>query len=380
MSHSAFMDDRRNRISIDGSELTAPSKAAGDGHGALTAQAAWHTSAALFAATGLACLLQVATGAFDHAVENAEVVAITAVIALALAAVWWLFGERNVDERWLHTGEISAYLLLTTVLAQAPSLASHLGVAYLLPLIFAALFMSYRALIFYVCLSVGFIVFTAFVYADSSISVLPIAMTIGALVSTAGLTFYVRRQLDAIGRQSARLSGRDALTGLPNLRPLYEHLETMINRAARGDCSLSVVMLDLEGFKRVNDQYSHTVGDQTLRAVADAMAATVRRNEMVARRGGDEFAVITDTADPDEVASMISRLGAAISDARHAMLPDAATGVTAGWASYEEDDDIGHLMARADHALNDAKARARIQRWSWRARKLGEEFEQDPES
>lgn len=380
MSFSAFMDDQRNRISIEHPALPAPGVMADDGHGALTAQAAWRTSAVLFLATSGACLLQVATGAFGDAIDSAAVITAAAVIALALAGVWWLLGERGVGEDWLHAGQLSAYVLLAVVLSQAPAIASHLGVAYLLPLIFAALFMSYRALVFYVCLSVAFIVATAFAYADASISVLPIAMTIGALVSTAGLTFYVRRQLDAIGRQSARLSGRDALTGLQNLRPLYEHLDTMINRAARGDCSLSVVMLDLEGFKRVNDQYSHSVGDQTLRAVAKAMSANIRRNEMVARRGGDEFAIVTDTADPDEIAALISRLGVAISDARHTMLPDAPTGVTAGWSSYEEGDDIGHLMARADHALNDAKARARVQRWSWRARRLGEEFERGSES
>lgn len=376
MSNSAFMDDRRNLIPAE--PLSAA--AAGDGHGALTPQAAWRTSAALFAATGLACLLQVSTGALDHAVEHSAVVAIAALAALSLSGLWWWLGERGGGDRWLHAGQLSAYALLTTVLAQAPSLATHLGVAYLLPLIFAALFMSYRAVVFYVLLSVAFIVATAFAFADSSISVIPISMTIGALASTAGLTFYVRRQFDAIGRQSARLSGRDALTGLANLRSLYEHVDVMISRAARGDCALSVVMLDLEGFKRVNDQHSHSVGDQTLRAVAKAMAATVRRNEMLARRGGDEFAIVTDTDDPDAVAAMISRLGVAISDARHQLLPDCATGVTAGWAAYQEGDDIGHLLARADHALNDAKARARVQRWSWRARRLGDEFEPGPGS
>lgn len=380
MPHSAFMDDRRDRPSFDAAALAAPDAPAGDGHGALTAQAAWRTSAVLFTATGLACLVQVATGLFDHAVKSPGVVAAAAVASLLLAVVWWTMGERNADTKWLHVGQLTSYALLTIVLAQAPSIASHLGVAYLLPLIFAALFMSSRSLLFYIGLSIGFIVASSIAYADESISVLPVAMTIAALVSTAGLTFYVRLQLDAIGRQSARLSGRDALTGLPNLRPLYERLDVMINRAARDDGALAVVMLDLEGFKRVNDQYSHSVGDQTLRAVADAMAAIVRRNELVARRGGDEFAVVTDTADPVEIEAMIDRLSTAIADARLAMLPDAPTGVTAGWSVYQDGDDIGHLLSRADHALNEAKAESRIKRWSWRARRLGDDFEPGPGS
>ncbi|MBI5310051.1 MAG: GGDEF domain-containing protein [Actinobacteria bacterium] len=374
------MDDRRDRPSFEAAAYAAPDAPTGDGHGALTAQAAWHTSAVLFAATGLACLAQVATGAFGDAVENPGVVAAAAVVALLLAGIWWILGARSAGERWLHAGQLTSYALLTIVLAQAPTLASHLSVAYLLPLIFAALFLSSRSLIFYIAVSVAFIVFSSVAYAGESISVLPAAMTIAALVSTAGLTFYVRLQLDSIGRQSARLSGRDALTGLPNLRPLYERLEVMINRAARDDGSLSVVMLDLEGFKRVNDQYSHSVGDQTLRAVAAAMMTTARRSELVARRGGDEFAIVTDTADPVQIEALIERLATAIADARYAMLPDAPTGVTAGWAAYEEGDDIGRLLSRADHALNEAKAAARIQRGSWRARRLGEDFEPGPGS
>ena len=81
MSYSAFMDDRRDRPSFDVSAYAAPDAPSGDGHGALTAQAAWHTSAVLFTLTGLACLVQIATGLFDHAVKDSEVIAIAAVYA-----------------------------------------------------------------------------------------------------------------------------------------------------------------------------------------------------------------------------------------------------------------------------------------------------------
>ena len=143
---------------------------------------------------------------------------------------------------------------------------------YLVPLTFVALFMPARALTFYIGLSVTFVAYTMIHHANEEFGAVPGVLAISALASTAFLTLYVRLQLDSIGRQAALLSGRDALTGLANLRPLYERVEQLVRRAERGESGITVIMLDLEGFKRVNDQYSHSVGDQTLRVVAKAMS------------------------------------------------------------------------------------------------------------
>ena len=158
-------------------------------------------------------------------------------------------------------------------------------------------------------------------------------MTIAALALTASLTLYVRLELDRIGRQAAQLSGRDALTGLANLRPLYERVDRGVREAERGHGSVTVIMIDLEGFKRVNDQYSHSVGDATLRVVARAISETVRRDELAARRGGDEFAIVTSATDPEEIDSLIRRVSDNVSDARVDILPQVRSGVTVGYAS-----------------------------------------------
>ena len=115
-------------------------------------------------------------------------------------------------------------------------------------------------------------------------------------------------------------------------------------------------MLDLEGFKRVNDEYSHSVGDETLRVVAQAISDTVRKDELVARRGGDEFAIVTSATDQEDIQTLIRRVSHNVSDARVDLLPGVRSGVTVGYATNVEGDTVGRLLARADRELNDAKA------------------------
>jgi diguanylate cyclase (GGDEF)-like protein len=271
----------------------------------------------------------------------------------------------------LHAGVLISYAILVALLSDAPSVESQLGVMYLVPLIFVALFLPSRTLFFYVGLTVGLIVWSMLRHIDDGL--MPGILTIVALASTASLTLYVRLELDRIARQAAKLSGRDALTGLANLRPLYERIDRGINEAARDQAGLTVLMLDLEDFKRVNDQFSHSIGDETLRAVAQAIKDTVRRDELVARRGGDEFAIVTQATSDEDIQSLVRRVGDAISDARVDMLPQVRSGTTFGWASYEEGDSVGQILARADRELHEAKARQKRERWSWRARQRRDE-------
>lgn len=376
------MDDQRNHQRIDAHPGFAgmTPRNPEDGYSGLTTRMAWRTASVLFAVAATVCLLQLAGGMFGGSVEDARIVGAIAATALVCSVLWWNFGARGVNPRWLHAGQLVSYLMLAAALQQAPAVEAHLGIAYLLPLIFAALFMPSRALIFYIGLSIAFIAYSSAVHASGGFGFTQAMMITAALVTTASLTLYVRLQLDRIGRQAAFLSGRDPLTGLANLRPLYERVDLMISRAARDETGLTVIMLDLQGFKRVNDQYSHSVGDETLRAVSGALSQCVRRDELIARRGGDEFTVVSDLREANEIDALVDRLSEAVQTARESLLPDAPSGVTAGYSIYREGDSVGTVMARADHALNEAKAAARIQRWSWRARRLGQEFESGPDS
>lgn len=106
------------------------------------------------------------------------------------------------------------------------------------------------------------------------------------------------RQLEASNHQLALQSATDSLTGLANRRSFDEVLITEWQRASRGGTSLSLLMLDIDHFKRYNDHYGHLAGDECLRRVAMVLGRCVRRaGEVVARYGGEEFVVLLPAAD-----------------------------------------------------------------------------------
>ncbi|HUL01393.1 MAG TPA: diguanylate cyclase [Nitrospirota bacterium] len=108
-----------------------------------------------------------------------------------------------------------------------------------------------------------------------------------------------RNALYSKAEELKKLTITDSLTGLLNRRYLYERLKDELSRSERHKHNLSLLMLDLDGFKYCNDTYGHVFGDKTLKAVADALLSTLRSMDVVARFGGDEFMVILpETSEP----------------------------------------------------------------------------------
>lgn len=341
-----------------------------DGEAALGPRMAWRTAAVLFWFAGAGAVVQLKADWISPFVVNSNVTVAVGSIAMVFGCLWWAMGELEVSPAWLEIPVLLSYVIFLVMFANMPEVEYQLGVIYLMPLIFVALFMSSRSLVLYVALSVVLILQASVRHVGDEFGLVPGLLTIVALASSAGLTFYVRLELKRIEELAASLSDRDALTGLANLRPLYERVERGIHEAERTGEGITVIMLDLDGFKRVNDEYSHSVGDETLRVVARAIADTVRRDELVARRGGDEFAVVTGATEPEEIQTLIRRIRHNVSDARVDILPAVRSGVTFGHATRQEGDTVGRLLARADRELHDAKARVKLERWSWRQRRL----------
>ncbi|MBC7860796.1 MAG: EAL domain-containing protein [Burkholderiaceae bacterium] len=110
-------------------------------------------------------------------------------------------------------------------------------------------------------------------------------------------------------RELDHIAHYDALTGLPNRVQLAERLEQAIAASRQGAQPLAVVYLDLDGFKQVNDEHGHHVGDKLLIAVARRMRASLRENNVLARIGGDEFvAVLVGLSRPDDYEAVLARL------------------------------------------------------------------------
>lgn len=136
------------------------------------------------------------------------------------------------------------------------------------------------------------------------------------------------------------------LTGLPNRRALEMALEREAARVERGGPPFALVLLDLDGFKQVNDERGHKEGDRYLRRLAQALVSGVRRGDLVARWGGDEFAVLLPGTGEKEAVEVAERLGR--------RLREEGVSASLGVAVYAGD--LEDLFLRADQALYRAKA------------------------
>ncbi len=142
----------------------------------------------------------------------------------------------------------------------------------------------------------------------------------------------------------------DPVTGLPNRREFARHLSREVARAQRGGLSLSVLMIDLDRFKRFNDTYGHPAGDRLLQAVVRAWHTRLRTGDVLVRYGGDEFAVILPDCQIEDAEHLAERL--------RGPLPEGQT-CSIGVAAWGANESGEHLVSRADEALLMAKRHGR---------------------
>jgi diguanylate cyclase (GGDEF)-like protein len=151
----------------------------------------------------------------------------------------------------------------------------------------------------------------------------------------------------------------DALTGLFNRRWLDQRLARFVERHRRNGTSLSVLMLDVDHFKRVNDEFGHATGDAVLVQVARTLLACLRPTDMSARYGGEEIAVILPDTDLGGAMVAGERLRKAIAALKPEHDPTRKITVSIGVATFTQDDTAQTLLARADGLLYRAKDRGR---------------------
>lgn len=161
----------------------------------------------------------------------------------------------------------------------------------------------------------------------------------------------------------AALARTDALTGLANRAAFLERLNLEFARAKRGGHRFAVHYLDLDRFKDVNDTLGHPIGDALLRAVADRIRGCLRETDMVARFGGDEFAVLQDDiADGNDAETLAAKIGNVIARPYLIEGNQLTTSVSIGIVPYRGDiAEVDSIMMKADLALYRAKNEGRNQ-------------------
>ena len=173
----------------------------------------------------------------------------------------------------------------------------------------------------------------------------------GALALVLGLllTMIAWRSLSSNALLMERLSQmarEDGLTGVANRRTLDERLPQEMARASRQKYPLSVVMIDLDHFKRFNDRRGHAAGDALLRNAAQAWLRQLRPTDLLARYGGEEFTLVLPACDETQAEHMVERL--------QPLMPEKQT-FSAGIATWNGMDNPQELLAAADRALLQAK-------------------------
>lgn len=152
-----------------------------------------------------------------------------------------------------------------------------------------------------------------------------------------------------------RLAVTDSLTGLYNRHKLNEVLETEVERARRYGRPLSLLMIDLDDLKRINDTHGHLAGDEVLKSLARIIRSRLRRVDIATRFGGDEFVIILPEADLNEARTVADRI---CQDGRNLRYQDQRVSFSIGVVEYQPDINTPEeFLHAADQALYKAKRR-----------------------
>ena len=150
---------------------------------------------------------------------------------------------------------------------------------------------------------------------------------------------------------------KDYLTGIFNRRKFYELLAAEIERAMRYEHPLSLIMMDIDHFKKINDRCGHAAGDEVLKATSLMLQKNIRQTDILARIGGEEFVLLATETSVEHTLDLAEKIRSAIESST--MLPDGKVTISFGVAGFDNAITLDELMRRADEALYLAKARGR---------------------
>ncbi|NTS75765.1 diguanylate cyclase [Catenovulum sp. SM1970] len=167
----------------------------------------------------------------------------------------------------------------------------------------------------------------------------------------------IKHELELKNKELERLATRDVLTGLFNRLKIEDVLEQELERVKRFQSSVSLIIMDLDHFKSVNDDYGHQTGDLILQQLAELLLMHTRKVDLVGRWGGEEFIIVCPETDLVGAEILANKIRFEIEQFEFAQVGHKTSSF--GLTTYRESDDIDSLIARADHALYQAKENGR---------------------
>jgi diguanylate cyclase (GGDEF)-like protein len=168
-----------------------------------------------------------------------------------------------------------------------------------------------------------------------------------------GLVYPLRNAISYL--EALQLASYDPLTGVQNRLAMQHALEREADLAHRQGTRLSMLLIDADHFKRFNDDFGHTFGDDVLKALANAAAATVRRSDLLFRLGGEEFVVLASHTDRHGAQLLAERIREAVCGIRTIRGREIELSVSIGVAELGPDETPEELLERADEAMYKAK-------------------------
>jgi diguanylate cyclase (GGDEF) domain len=150
-----------------------------------------------------------------------------------------------------------------------------------------------------------------------------------------------------------RLSIIDELTGIYNKSKINDILRREIETSKRYDSELSIIMVDIDHFKTVNDNFGHDVGDVVLKEVASVLKNNIRERDFIGRWGGEEFIIICSTTSLEEATKLANKIKEKVEEYRYSLTSNQTASL--GVATLISGEDSKSLFIRADKALYNAK-------------------------
>ena len=302
-------------------------------------------------------------------------------LSMTLQATALATFDRRALPVWVHTAAIAAVAVPTALVASDPASALLFGGLVLGTLLAGDAVLawgprgsrSFARGVLAACFALGFLAFVvrgvaaalsadpmqAFVAPDSAQALTYLVAGMSAIASSFAFLLLHQERAEA---QALRLATLDPLTGAYNRRTFHEIAEREMSRARRAGQPLSIIMLDIDHFRALNEKHGHRTGDQVLQSLAEVLRKALRKEDMLVRYGGEEFLVLLPEVPGPGAVIVAGRLRKAVAgeELQAGELRFPLT-VSAGVAARldEGPESVDTLVARAEEALALAKRRGR---------------------